>query len=242
MEEDMVDTCTEHKVQVWLHLTERRAEMLCQPCECLTGGISLSCHMGCRRGIFQHAEITIVRACITFILAETTNTKVSKSKTLYLRYINSSIAVNKVCGRAVGLVACYGAMAVCPCRPLSGEILQQHLSQSLTVVTDSLPVSIYKQLKTVLQAVTPPLLKLLRKCWCPIGTVYLITVVEECVWERCIGLCESLLDMLEVMGYSRRVEMVDYETLTTWSRTFHLLSCPALIESYDSLPATILGI
>ena len=71
VEKDMVYTAGEHQVEVGLHLREGGAEMLSQPGEGLTGGVSFAHYVGGRRRIFQHRHVAVVLTGETGVGAQT---------------------------------------------------------------------------------------------------------------------------------------------------------------------------
>ena len=92
-------------------------------------------------------------------------------------------------------------MLVRPGRPLLGEVVEHHVGESLAIVAHHLRVAIHKLLNLVFQPVSPAPCELVEERRCPVGTIHLITVVEESVRIRRTGLLKSLLDMLQVMRH-----------------------------------------
>ena len=140
MEEHAVHARTEHQVEVRFHLRKRCAEVLREPCERLTRRQRLPCDVSCRRRIFQHRQVGIVLTSHAWVTAQSFNAEVREPKAFNLWNVNRRIAVDEVCRRAVSLIAGDGAVCMCPCRPLLGEVLKEQVGKRFAVVGDGPPV------------------------------------------------------------------------------------------------------
>ena len=159
--------------------------MLGQPCKRLAAYERLAGDVGCRCSIFQHRYIAVVLLCETWVTAQSFDAEFRESESLDLGNVNGSIDINQIGGRAMCLVAGFHTVAVSPCRPLLGEILEQHLAQGLTVVRECLTLTIEQEVESFFQLVTASLCELVEQGRGPVGTIYFIRVVEEIVRIRC---------------------------------------------------------
>ena len=208
--------------------------MLCQPCECLTAGEGLATDVCCRRCILEHRVVAVVLARLAGVGAQTLDAEVAESEPLYLGNVYGSIAVNQVGGRTVGLVAGDGPVAVCPCRPLLGEVLQQQVAQCLAVVGYRLHVARCQFRQVLFQLVAAPFLKLFEEGRGPCGLCHLVGVVEERMRIRCLCAFESLFNVAQVVGYGMAVEVVDDQSFPAGCSALYLHDTIAHIQCYDA--------
>ena len=96
MEEHVVDTSTEHEVEVGLQLRETGTEVFREPGEGLAGRIGFSADVGSRRGILEHRVVAVVLARLTRVGTQSLDAEFRESEAFNLRDIDSSIAVNQV--------------------------------------------------------------------------------------------------------------------------------------------------
>ena len=67
----------------------------------------------------------------------------------------------------------------------------------------------------ILQFIAATFLKFHQQCGCPCGISHLVGVVEEGVRIGCLRTFKGLLDMFQVIGHRRLVEMVYHQSLAT---------------------------
>ena len=132
------------------------------------------------------------------------------------------------------LVACDGSVLVCPCSPLFGEIVQQHLSQGLAIIAHNDCVAIQELGELVLQFVAVHIFELCQQGRSPVGAIHFVAVVEESMWKRCSRSRKGAVDVCQIMGYGSRVEVVDDVAFASRRSTLHHLSGAALVECDDA--------
>ena len=139
----------------------------------------------------------------------------------------------------MSLVTGDGPMTVSPGRPLLSEILQQQIGKGFTIVRDELHISVGKRQQMVFQPVATTLVELLEERRSPGSIGHLIAVVEEGVGIRRMGTLKGILNMLQIVGHSLTVEMVDDQSFTSGSCTLHLHHTVFDIQHHNGLASVL---
>ena len=79
------------------------------------------------------------------------------------------------------------------------------------------------------------LLKFCQQVRSPVGSIYLITVIEEGMWIRSLVGYEGTVDVCQIISHGSGVEVVDDVSFTARCSTFNFLSGTAFIERDDTL-------
>ena len=131
-------------------------------------------------------------------------------------------------------------MAVRPCRPLLREVVIEQIRERLAIVTDYPCVAVDKAVEAVQEIIAPPYTELLGQTGRPVGFIDFVGVVEESMGIRRVAGRERRVDMLKIVGYGQRVEVVDDPSFTTGSGPLHALTGTAH-EERDHALAVLVG-
>ena len=117
-------------------------------------------------------------------------------------------------------------MAVCPCRPAAGEVLQQQVGECLAVVGDDacggVGAFLRQELGQVfLQLVAAAFVELVEEPLRPVRLVDFVGVVEDVVREGGSG--ERFVKLCQVAVHGMRREVVEHVALPSGSCPLHLL-------------------
>ena len=132
------------------------------------------------------------------------------------------------------LVAGDGTTLVCPFGPLFGEVMEQHVAQGFTVIAYHHSIAIEELWELILQFVSVIFLEFRQEVRRPVGAIYLVAVIEEGMRIWSLRCHEGAVDVLQIIGHSSRIEMVDNVSLSSRCGTLHLLTGAAFIESDDA--------
>ena len=113
------------------------------------------------------------------------------------------------------LVAGDGTTLVRPCCPLFCKVLEQHIAQGFTVIAYHYGIAIEELWELILQFVSVVFLKFCQEGRSPVGTIYLVAVIEEGMRIWSLGCHEGAVDVLQIISYGSRVEMVDNVSLSS---------------------------
>ena len=132
------------------------------------------------------------------------------------------------------LVAGDGTTLVCPFGPLFGEVMEQHVAQGFTVIAYHHSIAIEELREFILQFISVIFLEFCQEVRSPVGAIHFVAVIEEGMRIWSLRCNEGAVDVLQIIGHSCRVEVVDNVSFSSRSGTLHLLSGTALIEGDDA--------
>ena len=112
--------------------------------------------------------------------------------------------------------------------------MEQHVAQGFTVIAYHHSIAIEELWELILQFISVIFLEFRQEVRRPVGTIYLVAVIEEGMRIGSLRCHEGAVDVLQIIGHGSRVEMVDNVSLSSRCGTLHLLTGAAFIESNDS--------
>ena len=190
--------------------------------------------MSGRWSIFQHGEIRIVLSRLAWILTQSLDSEVRKAESFDFRNVNGRITVDEICWRTMCLVSGNRTMAMCPLSPDGGEIVEEEVTESLSVVHHHLLVSVHELVKAFFETVTSSALEFLEEICGVVSFAHFIGIIEECMRIRRLCPLESLADMVEIILHAAAVEMVYHVALSSRSGAFHHHHSVFLPQSEDA--------